>query len=96
MLFVYFLGAGFLLFVFDSAPAALSQFPALSLGDDLRSQALMGLLRGNVVDAGMVMLRVIPGKVSFEIGDGLVVIQESPRILRGAFDGAEGDRKSVV
>jgi len=36
------------------------------------------------------MLRVIPGKVSFEIGDRLVVIQESPGILRGAFDGAEG------
>jgi hypothetical protein len=38
----------------------------------------------------MVMLGVIPGKVSFEIGDRLVVIQESPGILRGAFDGAEG------
>ena len=35
------------------------------------------------------MLGVIPGKVSFEIGDRLVVIQESPGIRRGAFDGAE-------
>ena len=36
------------------------------------------------------MLGVIRGKVSFEIGDGPVVIQESPGILRGALDGAEG------
>jgi hypothetical protein len=32
----------------------------------------------------------MPGKVSFEIGDSLVVIQESPGMLWGAFDGAEG------
>ena len=44
------------------------------------------------------MLGVIPGKVSFKIGDGLVVIQESPGILRGAFDGAEGrfDERIVI
>ena len=44
------------------------------------------------------MLRVIPGKVSFEIGARLVVIQKSPGILRGAFDGAEGgfDERIVI
>ena len=98
MLFICFWFAGFLLLVFDTAPAALSQFPALSLGDDLRSQALMGLLRGDVVDARMVMLGVVPGKVPFEIGNGLAVVQEAAGIFRGAFDGAEGglDKRIVI
>ena len=38
----------------------------------------------------MVMLRVIPGKAATEVFLGLGVIQESPGIRRGAFDGAEG------
>ena len=37
-------------------------------------------------------------KYPTEIGDGLVVIQEAPGILRGAFDGAEGgfDERIVI
>ena len=58
----------------------------------------MGLLRGDVVDARMVMLGVIPGKVATEVFLGLVVIQKLPGILRGAFDGAEGrfDERIVI
>jgi hypothetical protein len=84
--------------IFFSAPASLSKLFGASLIDDFLPQALVGLLRRDVVDARMVMLRVIPGKVSFEIGDGLVVIQESPGIRRGAFDGAEGgfDERIVI
>ena len=58
----------------------------------------MGLLRGDVVDARMVMLGVVPGKVPFEIGNGLAVVQEAAGIFRGAFDGAEGglDERIVI
>ena len=92
MLFVglFLFCAGFLLLIFDSAPAALSQFFALSLCYDLRSQALVGLLRGDVVDAGMIVLGVVPRKVPSEVGLGLAVVQEAAGIFRGAFDGAEG------
>src|ERR1039457_7705047 len=98
VLVVCFSWAGFLHLIFFPAPAALGKFLDASLLDDARPQAVMGLLRGDVVDARMVMLGVIPGKVSFKIGDGLVVIQESPGILRGAFDGAEGrfDKRIVI
>ena len=84
--------------VFFPAPAALGKFLDASLFDDVRPQAVMGLLRGDVVDARMVMLRVIPGKVSFEVGDRLVVVQKAPGILRGAFDGAQGgfDERIVI
>ena len=76
--------------IFFSAPASLSKFLVASLGHDFLPQALMSLLRGDVVDARMVVLRVVPGKVPIEIGDGLVVVQESTGILRSSFDGAEG------
>ena len=57
---------------------------------DFLPQALVSLLRGDVVDARMVVLGVVPGKVPIEIGDGLIVVQEATGILRGAFYGAEG------
>jgi hypothetical protein len=58
-----FLCAGFLLLIFFPAPAALGKFLGASLIDDDLPPAVMGLLRGDVVDARMVMLGVIPGKV---------------------------------
>ena len=76
--------AGFLLLVFDSAPAALSQFFAPSLFDNFRPQPLVGLLRGDVVDARMVVLRIVPSKVPFEIDDGLAIVEESTGIFRGS------------
>ena len=77
--------AGFLLLVLLPAPAALGEFFESSLFDDFLTQALVSLLRGDVVDAGMVVLRVVPGKVPIKIGDGLAVIQEATGIFRGAF-----------
>jgi hypothetical protein len=58
----------------------------------------MGLVRGDVVDARMVMLGVVPGKVPAEIGAGGGVIEESAGILRCPFDRAEGrlDERIVV
>ena len=98
MLLVVFLFAGFLLLIFLSAPAALREFLTASLFDDFWPQALVGLLRGDVVDAGRVMLRVVPGKVPSEVGDGLAVVQEAAGIFRRAFDGAEGglDERIVI
>ena len=82
--------AGFLLLVFFPTPAALGKFLDASLSCDVLPLACVGLLRGDVVDAAMIVLVVVPGKVPGEIDDGLSVIQEAPGILRGAFDGAEG------
>ena len=84
--------------IFFSAPASLSKFFDASLSDDFLPQPLVGLLRGDVVDARMVMLRVVPCKVPIKIGDGLAVIQESTGILRGSFHGAEGglDERIVI
>ena len=45
------------------------------------------MMRGDVVDGGMVV--VIPVKVSFEISDGLGVIQELAGILRRALRGGK-------
>ena len=50
----------------------------------------MGLLRGDEVDARVVMLGVIPVEVPGEVGHGLAIIQEAPRVFRGALGGAEG------
>ena len=70
--------AGFLLLVFFPAPAALGKFLDASLLDDAWPQAVMGLLRGDVVDARMVMLGVIPGKVATEVYVGLGSSRKNP------------------
>jgi hypothetical protein len=49
----------------------------------------MGLLWSDVVDARMVVLRIVPSKVPFEIDDSLFVVEESTGIFRGSFYGAE-------
>jgi hypothetical protein len=49
----------------------------------------MGLLRSDVVDARMVVHRIVPSKVPFEIDDGLTLVEESTGIFRGSFYGAE-------
>jgi hypothetical protein len=70
--------------------ASLREFFVASLRYDCLLQALVSLLRSDIVDARMVVLRIVPSKVPIEIGDGLVVVQESTGILRGPFYGAEG------
>ena len=73
---------GFLLLIFFSAPTSLRKLFDAPLIDDLLPQALVSLLRGDVVDARMVVLRIIPGKVPIEIDDGFSIIQEATGILR--------------
>ena len=51
----------------------------------------MCLVGGDVVDAGMVVPGVVPGKVSIEVGGGLGVIQELAGIFGSPFYGAEGE-----
>ena len=46
-----FLGTVFLLLVLHPAPQALGMFFGLSLIDDLPAQSVMGLLRGDVINA---------------------------------------------
>ena len=84
-----FLHAGFLL-VFLPAPAALGEGFSPSLLHDGLPLAVVGLLRGDEVDARVVMLGVVPVEVPGEVGHGLAVIQEPPRVFRGALGGAEG------
>ena len=79
-MFVGFLWAGFLLLIFFPAPVALGKFFSSSLLDDVGPLAVMGLLRGDVVDARMVMLGVIPGKVATEVFLGLGRILTLPPI----------------
>ena len=50
----------------------------------------MGLLRGDEVDARVVMLGVVPVEVPREVGHGLAVIQEPSWVLRCALGGSEG------
>ena len=56
-----------MLLILGSAPEALSSMLAEAFLHDLAAEALVGLLRGDVVDGGMVMFVVIPVKVSLEI-----------------------------
>ncbi len=58
----------------------------------------MGLLRGDEVDARVVMLGVVPAEVPREVGNGLAVIQEALRVFRCSLGGAEGrfDERVVV
>ena len=55
--------AGILLLVFGSTPASLREFFLVSLMDYFVPQALVGLLGRDVVDARVVVLGVVPGKV---------------------------------
>jgi len=72
------------------APAALGEGFGPPLLHDGLTQAVVGLLRGDEVDGRVVMLGVIPVEVPGEVGHGLAVIQEPPRVFRGALGGAEG------
>lgn len=87
-----------MLLIFCSVPAALSELLGESLLDDFLPQALMRLGGRDVVDAQMVVLGVIPGKVPIKIGDGLAVIQEASGIRWSPFHGAEGrfDKRIVI
>jgi len=49
-------------FGFLLCAGGLSKFFTASLCHDFLPQALVSLLRGDVVDARMVVLRVVPGK----------------------------------
>jgi len=84
-----FLDAGFLL-VFLPAPAALGEGFGPSILHDGLPLAVVVLLRGAEVDARVEMLGVVPVKVPGEVGHGLAIIQEPPRVFRSALGGAEG------
>ena len=82
--------AGILLLVLLPAPASLGKVFDAPCFDDFLPQALVGLVGGDVVDAGMVVPGVLGSKVSIEVGDGVAVIEEAAGIFGRAFDGAEG------
>ena len=50
----------------------------------------MGLLRGDVVDTGVVMTVVVPIKVLCEVSRGLEVVEELAGVFGGAFDARKG------
>ena len=62
------------LLIGGSAPEALSVVLSEAAFDDVSALAEVSLLRGDVVDAGVVVLRVIPVKISFEVNHGLGVV----------------------
>jgi hypothetical protein len=90
-----FFHAGFL-FVFLPAPAALGEGFNPALLHDGLPFAFVVLLRGDEVDALLVMLDVVPVEVPGEVGHGFAVIQEPLRVFREALGGAEGRRDKGV
>ena len=80
------------------ASAALGKLLELALFEDYSHQASVGLLRGHVLEARMVMLGIVPGKVALEISSGLFGIQEAAGVFGRALYGAEGgfDKRIVV
>src|ERR1035438_9298373 len=72
------------------APEALSELLAETAGDYFFAEAGVRLLRGDVVDAGVVVLVIVPVKVLIEVVHGLAVVQELAGIFRGSFRGGEG------
>ena len=84
--------------IFFSAPASLRKLFDSSLLDDFLPQALVSLLRSDVVDARMVVLRVVPGKVSIEVFDGIGVVEELTGILWSSFYRTEGrlDKRIII
>lgn len=71
------------LVIFGSAPLALSVVLTKPARDDGGPLARVSLVRGDVVDAAVVVLVVIPVKVSFEVGDGVAVIAEASGPIDG-------------
>ena len=80
------------------APEALSALLAETAGDYFSAEAGMRLLRGDVIDAGVVVLVVVPVKVLLEVGDGLAIVQKKARVLRCALGGGKSglDERIVV
>ena len=63
-----------LLLIGESAPEALSSLLAESASNYFSPQAGVSLVRGDVVDAGVVVPVVIPVKVSCEVRAGFTVV----------------------
>ena len=84
--------------IFFPTPAALSSQVCPSFSHDFLPQPLVGLRRGHVVDAGVVVLGVVPIEVTGERGGGLVVVPEAAGIFRRPFHRAERrfDERVVV
>src|ERR1019366_339536 len=80
------------------APEALSALLAEAAGDYFFAEAGVRLVRGDVVDAGVVVLVVVPVKVSLEVGQRFTVVQKLAGIFRSALDRGEGgfDERIVV
>ena len=82
-----FLTRGFL--IGESAPEALSVLLTATAGDYFAAEARVGLVRGDIVDAGVVVLVVIPVKISFEVSARHSVVQKLAWVFRGALGGRE-------
>src|ERR1700683_2818600 len=80
------------------APEALSELLAETAGDYFSAKAGVRLLRSDVVDAGVVVLVIVPVKVLVEVGVGLAIVQKLAGIFRSSLGGREGglDERIVV
>ena len=66
------------------APEALSELLAETAGDYFPAEAGVRLVRGDVVDAGVVVLVIVPVKVLIKVVHGLAVVQKLAWVFRGA------------
>ena len=81
-----------------SAQEALSELLAETAGDYFFAKAGVRLVRGDVVDAGVVVLVVVPVKVSVEVAPGEAVVQKLAGIFRSSLGRRERglDERIVV
>ena len=69
----------------------LSLFVELSLafGHDLIFEPTMTLLRGDIIDAGVQVLGVVPSKVFIKVPHGISPVKESSWVARGGLCGTK-------
>ena len=62
---------------------------SLASGHDLISEPLMTLLRGDIIDAGVQVLGVVPLKVFIKVPHGISPVKESSWVARGGLYGTK-------
>ena len=71
------------------SPVSLSVEFSLAFGHDLISEPAMTLLRGDIIDAGVQVLGVVPSKVVIEIPHSVLPVKESSGIAGGRLCGTK-------
>jgi hypothetical protein len=71
------------------SPLSLFVEFSLAFGDDLIFEPTMTLLRGDIIDAGVQVLGVVPLKVLIKVPHGISPVKESSWVARGCLCGTK-------